>query len=966
MGKTFLACDVLKVLEGRSYYTRYESMKDLDSARACRRVMRVAREVRAAPIELKAPRAVVFDDMPPIDECDLGKVARAFERMVARNTLVLVCMLPEAEALAEEADGCQVFLSPDMADLYRLDFAESTQDHRLSTRDIASLVYAGEKNESSHVSAYLLWKRALADLAAALLRHTLPREELELRLAMMVLGSGTFDELKRVARRADEEALKWLSRDTPFFGIDLAQGTFDCVGLDDPQVLEACMEKFLGMPLRLSATVVQAANILAARGEFTRLAEVSRLCSDEDLVELGCAWGVELVCAGQVRLVAKALELHEKLEFKPSVSQDLSAFAVACVEARVAAFDLDKDIESLASRSDGEKIPNLAEKIRLASLLRAARAIDCGSALGRVLPMRDDTDMARELVRHVQARRHILCGRFTEAYALLVNDPLRLLPNSLVAAWLCEDFAIAQAFVAETSREPERAAFDEAGKTMTYAGSRRLLCYHDIIDPMLASVVGRSTTLEGGEEAVALASRMGDTMLQAVVLLALAVIDNRQGAFARAHVRAVQAGELTGPATGRKLRIFAQFIDALSAMGLGDQTPLSELARRTKPSTVRDLASYFVCQDLREVAEIAPGVLVDTNATKDAIWMLNMLCNDFGALSASFRESIPAQWLALSRKSIRGLRRYSASSEEKVAAAPVFALLGSAEKREPQEPSVIEGDVKPLGITLLGDFCLSLGGVRLSGMGLTSRRTRSLITFLAMRRGHMMRRFELIECIWPETDFDLGRQRVYEAVSYARAMLKKANDGVAIDPFIVNKAEGALGLNMDIVTCDVDQFERLAHAALAEEDDARAISMAMSAVSTYRGDLCETPFDATGMAANRREELRSLFIDVSVAGANAAIREDCLQLGVRMAWKAHELSKTREDVVMVLVEALRLSGRVVDAKNVYLTFARNLLEETGSPPSASMRAAMARFMDELGESKPKPLPQPVGELVRMA
>ena len=81
------------------------------------------------------------------------------------------------------------------------------------------------------------------------------------------------------------------------------------------------------------------------------------------------------------------------------------------------------------------------------------------------------------------------------------------------------------------------------------------------------------------------------------------------------------------------------------------------------------------------------------------------------------------------------------------------------------------------------------------------------------------------------------------------------------------------------------------------------------------------------------------------------MRDDLLPLAVRMAWAAHEASSMREDVVLVLVEALKMSGRVMDARNVYLSYARTLLEQTGEPPSASLRATIAKIIPSMGSGK---------------
>ena len=937
MGKTRLARDALEQLAQRGYFTRYESLAEITGSRARQRIQKIAREMCAATVDLNAPRALMLDDMPPIDECDLAKVRRAFERMIARNTFLIVCMRPEAELLAEEMGDCQCLLSPDLAGIYHMELEGQPLEAIQPTRDIAALMFIGDAPGMSELAKRSLWKNAVASLAAKLLRPTLPQEEQRLRLAMMLLGSGSFDELSSVLTRLDDEMLDWLSRDTPFFGVDRVQETFSCIGLSERDVFEGCLEQLRGACGQLPETVRASAQALANREDYARLASVFDLCDDRQACDIGCMWGVELLCEGKVHLVKKALKLHEELGLAPSAEYLLASQAMSYLDepsARIDSIDLD------ALRT--EETHNLARKCRIVELLDCSRKLDRGAPFGKIAIRRDDDDTARALVRHVKAKRLIFSGRFAEAYALLVNDPVRLSADTLVAALLCCDFEIAQMLTGELPHEEERRARERARLVLGQDSMKRLACYQSMIEPVAAVLMVRATAIEGAEEALARASRMGDDTIQAILLIVLAVLDNRRDAYARAHVRAVQAGNLLGSSCGRYLLLVSQLVDALAARGLGDSAGLTELAGRTAPSVVRDLSAYALCSSEEEASSVELTVLSRGSCSRDALWLLSMLSNDFNDQSMTFREVIPPLWLSATRRCLKrfqaGFRRTELVSEGEGEAEAVLAEAGEqASSPGPDDPGV------PVYISLLGGFTVTVNGNMLSGVGMANRRAGTVLSFLAMRRGHTMRRYELIECVWPECDFDSGRQKVYEACSAIRAVIKRANGGEKLDPFIVSKIDGSICLDPNLVACDVDQFEHLAHAALAETSDPKVVDLAMKAADLYRGDVCETCYDATGAADLRRTELRNLFVDVSVAGASAAMREDLLPLAVRMAWAAHGASDMREDVVLVLVEALRMSGRVIDARNVYLSYARRLLEQTGEPPSASLRTAMARL-----------------------
>ncbi|MDO5119938.1 MAG: bacterial transcriptional activator domain-containing protein [Coriobacteriales bacterium] len=946
MGKTWLAMDVLHASKAKGRYTCSLNLSGLESAQACMRLTKQARELQRVKTRSNGLKVVVIDNVPPIEECDLAKAVRALNKMAECEAVVLVCVLPEVEPLMEELPKSIKFLSSDLANLYQ---AEEDPRHASGlqlSRGIAALIHANKEvhPDSDWRDQETAWRSAVSSVASRLVRDTLPLEEQGLRLAMLLLGSGDLDDLIDVVPKMDPDAFVWLQRDTPFFGIDFAQGTFSCVGLSSDEVFEHCAPVLRDACATLSKTVNQVARILAQHNNYQRLAVVCDLCAPQDMIEIACQWGVELVCQGKVTLVRKALSQHDRLGLENSLPKKLAAYAVSCLSDQGSLLRGD-----LLMREHLDTAKGYERKVRLLSLLKASRDLDRGLPPARIEAEDGDDYLARGLVKHVKARRLILQGKLTEAYGLLVNDPLRLEAGSLVAAFLCDDFELCQILIGELPREQERQAYQKARDFIESCGVARIACYRGIMTSLGLALAGRDCVFEGAEEAADRAARMGDDFIRAAILIALAVIDNRQDAYARAHVRALQATELISGPLGQHLMLVARFVDALSAVRLGDSGPLASLANRVTPSIVRDLSAYLMCADEEEAREVELGVLSRTSVSRDATWLLNVTCNDLGPQSTVFRGIIPPSWLTLSRRSVRNVQSYArqvGQANRELLANQMREELNAGEDGSTTNSELIAGaptESAIVYISVLGEFGVSVNGRNLLGSSFTRRRTRSLITLLAVRRGHVMKRFEAIECVWPEADFESGRQRIYEATSFMRNQICKEIGELPSNPFIGNRSDGLIGFDTTVVLCDIDQFERLAYAALSEERDVRVIELSAKAMELYRGDLCESPYDATGIVEARREELRELFVDVSIAGASAALREDLLPLAVRTAWKAHETNGLREDAVRILVEALKLSGRTVDARNVYMAYARRLLEETGEPPSASLRALVARL-----------------------
>jgi len=58
----------------------------------------------------------------------------------------------------------------------------------------------------------------------------------------------------------------------------------------------------------------------------------------------------------------------------------------------------------------------------------------------------------------------------------------------------------------------------------------------------------------------------------------------------------------------------------------------------------------------------------------------------------------------------------------------------------------------------------------------------------------------------------------------------------------------------------------------------------------------------------------------------------------------------REDAVIVLVRALRASGRAIEAERRYKAYARQLVEKTNRPPSRMLRMAAGEDCGSEGAS----------------
>lgn len=933
LGKTHLVKDLLEDLADDGIYTRYESLKGCWTDRAARTVVRVARETRNATAQPQERKAVVFDDMPSVDECDLGKIVRAIGRMLSYNTLVIVCMLPEAEMLAEEMPSAKKLNSQDLIALYQPDAFGITSGSEVPSAGIAALLFH-EAVSSASSGVGVRWDtyvNALSHLTVSHVRPTLPIEEQRLRLAMVLLGTGLTEVLSSIVPRLDSDSIEWTRRDAPLFGLDRIQGTFCCVGLCSDGVFESCMADLEPLCRKFPDTTALSARALAASGNYGRAALVCSLCDPDDYATIGTMWGVEFVCAGHVATVQRAFELRDLGYGDPDQFEEYSALALAYVCDPFSTFD-ERPIPDVS----GADVVSSSRRRRLVELLRMSRDLDRGVLTKRRFREETEKDVtAQLLVTHIRSRMLLLSGRFGEAYALLVNNPSRIAVDSLVSALLCDDFALAQLLTGEIPNQEEQLACLRSRQVIERSGVKRLASYRGLLEPLALVLCGRADRLEGVEAVISRATRMGDTAIGAVLLLVSAVVDNRAGAFARSHVRAVQAKELLGNVRGSYLVNAARFIDALSAYGLGDERPMAAIGGSSAPSVFKDLAALYVCSGPGEEVELTK--LSRSSCDHDVLWQLNVLGNDFESRSRAFRQSIPLAWSSLSRKAIRKAQAMSRDTERSGSLATPRLLPSPSQQGMARVEAMTrtEDDGKPISIRLLGGFEVRVKGKLIGAKKFGKRRARAFVTLLAACKKHSVTRHELLESIWPESDYDSGRQKIYEATSVVRTLLKDEEE--VTDPFVVSRNGGSIAFDTGLVSIDVDRFERAAYAVLATEDDEKVIEYANEAIRLYTGDLVETPYDTLGNVEARRQELLSLLVDVAVVGSAAATRENMLQLSVRFARCGYDAGGLREDAAIALIEALKATGRVTEARDVYREYARNLLEATGMPPSTSMR-----------------------------
>lgn len=142
-------------------------------------------------------------------------------------------------------------------------------------------------------------------------------------------------------------------------------------------------------------------------------------------------------------------------------------------------------------------------------------------------------------------------------------------------------------------------------------------------------------------------------------------------------------------------------------------------------------------------------------------------------------------------------------------------------------------------VTMFGKFTLKQEGMEVPhAVSLTgrSRRLWTLTAYLILHRDRGVSAQELIDLLWPEAENDNPLSTLQNNVSRARAAL--AELGFTHAKVIIHNEKGYYRWAPDRETqLDVEQFETLAKAALAEENMEKSVALAQEAVALYTGDF---------------------------------------------------------------------------------------------------------------------------------
>lgn len=901
---------------------------------------------------------VLFDDFPALDEETIDKATELIRAAAVEGVTILITLCPEAEQLCEELPEAYVLAGREL--LYRMPLQPNDLARRAwsMTNGIPLLARALTHEVDPHAPRYL---ESLQRVVIMSLRNGIPLSELRIRYAMMLLGSGNFEQLRQILPTADDETLAWMQAEAPFFQVNVYTGSFCCAGIDDISLFRLCFPSLRQYAGLYADIVEQAFSVLCRSQNFVRAGICGALLPTTDSrSKLLMPWGVELCAAGALGIIKDCLAAARQLFMKEEVGYLESAAAYALIEQKqmVARQAFAAVVDQQKTR--GAKLQFHGNSALLLRMLAQGRSLAMGDKLvgihdkaARVYP---------ELLLHLELRQLLFEGQFHRVLERFTEESPWSHGKSLAELLLINDLVLATAFGGEIVGDELNALLVKAEQALIHSRSQRLMDYQLAVSELVA-IAGGSCSSGFLERAAARAESMGDRMLRAVFSLALALSELRNGNLSSAHVRAQRAVDLAAPCEFDYIDSCARLVEAVIAALAGDAGPLRRMAETKKEKSIpQDLARLLLsfgadviadgnfhiesaCPQNKKTQRIELQVLNWHKLQNDALWLVSWLINDCAEISQLCRLKMPKHWIA-------ALLPHSVSTQKMTSVTTARHSSSPAQTDSPhlsQRSHATEQLHYHVVINLLGGLSVSVDGHPIEMRKFNRRQSKVLLALLAAKENHRMRRVELANQIWPDATLELGMQRLYEAISGARKAMESRYRG--FEPFLTNKADGTVALNPEVVVCDVDCFVEAVHSCAVNDGIAdEVINAACEVRDLYLGDMDVTTINPEPWISLRAENLRSMFVAVMVTGSRTALLQGKVQLAIQFARSAVSVQCNREDAITVLIEALVAAGRPGDARDAYLRFCSRVVGSKGLPPSRELRRLVADLIPEPKQS----------------
>lgn len=927
MGRTEAINGIVGRAKAREVRVVSRRLRGMDPESATKLIVRLAREVSADSQQT----LLALYDVPAGDESCVHREARALLRLYHSGVSVVMSLLPEASQLLEALPECVRVGSRDLLVKEGPSSAEGVcvESNRALTRGIFCLeraLWIADAQMSEEMagasglpSAYY---DALRELVGSSLRLSLTEEELKMRLAMFLLGSGTTSELGGIERPSVRELLLHIKETAPIFGISDNLQRFSCLQMDSRASLNSCYVQLSSACAMFPDVALACADLLTQREDYGRAALICKMVASEDALALAGREGARFLNVGESALVHSFLEKRTREEVFAGAEDAALSQACQAIETRVLGSAVTD--EQLNDERFIDATPLEREALMLTEARRMLRSLES------LIPICRDgcSPLTRRLLLHREVGELLASGYFSAAMRLLVANPCNEAEPSISASLLQLDFELVRLALGDSLSRNSEQLHASMGflESSTMEG---LASYPVCVEVARKVLSGDADANRLSDALAARAERTGEFGVQAFALVARCLVALRSGAYASAKVTSDLASAQARLAHVSYLERVSAVLGAVSRFLSGEEGVLC-----WSGTNADDLDAVCVVIDraMTSEPEAAPQAFEQVlgGVPYDSLWLLAVLSEGVSNFSYALRSKVPEVWMAAVEQ-LRESWHTDASASAMVDATTLRTRRTGVSERSWQGSRRVE-------IDLLGRFEVRVDGVPIPDWRLDQRNAKSMLVFLALQSGRSAKRYRIVEQLWPGGDYGSGFNKVYQATSVLRSAI--AGSDPSLNPFVLSRASKSIALDADVVCVDVDEFRKCAREAVDCGDPERAVVLAREVENLYEGNLYIPPVDATGFVTAMSTELRTLYADAMVAGADAALCVGERHTAVRLATNAVMADDLREDAVIALVRALKASGRSAEADRQYRSFARRLAHRANATPSPFLSSMM--------------------------
>ncbi len=930
MGKTMFLRELADYAQSNGWNVYEISLSSLSAQEATQILSKKSTSICNAKKSKALKRLVLIDDFPPSDEYFVARQVKSIARLRMAGCLVAFSLSPEARQLIDEVPSVYVLGKNELLTFMPgIDNSEqSVLNSMRLTRGIPTLVYSlpvtfCERGDADVPITYLT---SLACVASYMLRSTLGIEELRLRLGMMLLGVGSFDDLSRICGQADLEYLAKIEQDAPFFGVHVETRRFSCLHTTRFDVLNFNKQELIALAGKHEKLALKAIALLIDREDFSKAAFVSSLIREEITWEIVLSHATEFVDAGYIELVDNALTATHSdctLENSSKKAAKRMVDALSNTKGPMNSKDVGKTLENLTSFNGFLK---QTAYITLLKLL-----------LQKPLPaLKEDLELSpleKKIAIHKRAIDLAIQGNFKYALQLLLLEQQYEKASSITSSIQTIDVELLYALLGVyqkdfDARSSKALSFLQEGEASALKGSVGLLkCVRYLFEKSFS--VGN---LYDTEQLISQAESHGNRMIQVPALLIGALLSLRSRAYPKAQLQARRAVLLSREWDSLYVVQVGKIIEDIAGFFLGVKPTEKSLEAITHPSLKATCRTIYKAL-FKSVNGHAPVWLdtVEYGVPENAMWLMRALLSDESEFQQCLEQEMPEEWLHYlrSNEGKRDVTKWRAFRQGAGDSRTENSVVKSSrvEKKQNAHPGVY--------IALLGRFSLSVQGEEIAGRKIAYRSAKALLVYLALAHNHMSFRSQIAQQIWPEADQTHWQERLYQATRVIRKEVQEIKKGC--EPLEASRIERTLGFNPQQVTVDIDIFTRLAKSVASSNSDEDIVHLAKQAEELYQGDLYLPEDECFRFADPIRIALRDQYIDTMVTASAAALRITHYTLAVHFAELAYLVDDMREDTLMALIQALRKCGRAQDAQQYYDLYVQKYVTKRRKMPSKQLR-----------------------------